>query len=178
MKRLVTLLVLGLAITGYSVIGVKQQTARPAGTSTLAGNYVNIVHDSGDGAVLGVDTFFSDTILIPDTSTYLKIIYAHGGVVLADSANDSVLIRVQTLMTNGALPAVVLFNDSFNLDGITTDAEAIRRIIKFDTLLENKIYFRTIIVDSFVCKSGGCVQNTKVNLTYTLLSKRSPADEL
>lgn len=175
MKRLVTLFVLGLAITAYSVIGVKQQIARPAGVNTAVGNYMQIVHDSSD--THNVDTFWSDTITIPDTSTYVKIIYSFGGVQMADSANDSVTIEIQTLMTTGSLPSVVIFNDSFNLvSGSTTNAEAIRRVIKFDTLLENKIYFRTITTDSFITDVDG-FDTSLVNLAFYLLSKRSPGAE-
>lgn len=174
-KRLIFVFILSLAVTAYSVIGVKQQNARPAGTNTAAGNNMVIVHDSSDS--FNVDTFFSDTTIIPDTSTYVKIIYSHGGVILADSANDSVLIRIQTSITTGGVSPVVLFNDSFNIDGTTTDAEAIRRIIKFDTLLENKIFFRAITLDSFVTNVDG-FDTSLVNLSYHILSKRSPADEL
>jgi hypothetical protein len=141
-----------LLICAIAYATVTNTVVRVAGTSTVAGNNCYIVHDSTTKAE--VDTFSSDTVDVLEAS---KVIlgYYYGDYTFADSANDSTVIIVLAYTAwpySGRTGERLIFTDTiFDTNAIATIAGTLTDFHYFDadTVLGTKLYFKTIVQDSF-----------------------------
>lgn len=119
---------------------------RPAGIYTVTGAGLKLICDSTDS--FQVDTFYSDTVLI-DTSTHIvNYVFTGHTHTLADSANDSVTVDVLTYTSYERSAKRLVATDTFP----TTLAlgDTVWGHFNIDTLVFTRMWFETIIGDSFV----------------------------
>ncbi len=142
---------------------------RPAGTATHAGNYIYQVHDSTD--TFYVDTFYSDTVVIDTSTSWLNYGYYFASESQADSANDSVVIIINAYTGYDITTAKRLIDaDTFGLDANGPDAgDTIWNNIYLDTLILTRLWFETIVKDSFIMGAG--VDTSKYAIYYQVLQR-------
>ena len=139
-----------ILLVGLSVTGITHTKMRPQGSATVASHTWYHVCDSSD--TFQVDTFYSDTV---DLGSYENLVYRLRltGYALADSANDSVLILVHGVGRN---EASALFDSAIIIDTIPTtlgtldSTEYIQGVLRLDSLPYTQLFFRTIVMDSFI----------------------------
>jgi len=148
------------ALTDYEV-------ARVAGSSTTASGAALLICDSTD--TFQVDTFMSDTVSVLEDAV-VNIGIESIDVTEADSANDSVVIIVQTLTAFTGASAHVIYTDTFINHNAATDDSVLYHHFKSDTLLWNDLYFRTIVKDSFILGEG--IDTTQVRVRMHVVQRQ------
>ena len=149
MKRFLFLLALTGLLYGMGQT-IDYDIVPSQGAVTPNNGRYDFVCDSAD--TYQVDTFFSDTIEIGDFR-YLKYILNLDGYTLADSANDSVNIVVTGWGTYNNKISTLMLTDTIPTTLGTLDSTAtISGFVLIDSLLSlsNRMYFRTIVSDSFI----------------------------
>lgn len=167
MKRLVFLTVLGLAVVAFvvGVSGLSYQNVRPRGVNTPSDGSFYLVCDSTD--TLQIDTFYSDTVSIGGYK-YINYKLDLMGFNLADSANDSVVIVVKGIGSiDGQYPITVITDTIPTTLGTLDSTTVITGIVKIDTLPLNRLYFETVVKDSFIMGAG--IDSSLLQLRYGVI---------
>lgn len=165
MKRIIALIVLGLMVA--SAYALTYTNVRPRGANTPSNGAYYLVCDSTD--TLQVDTFYSDTVSIADYK-YLHYKLQLTGYTLADSANDSVVIVVKGFGTiDGQYPITVLTDTIPTTLGSLDSTATIAGVVKIDSLPFNKLYFETVVKDSFILGAG--IDTTVLKLRYGIIEQ-------
>lgn len=121
---------------------------RWAGTNTLPSGTYYFIMDSTD--TFPVDTFFSDTIVIGDFK-WLNIGAKFDGFVLADSANDSMVIILNGIASfNGQFERIIWTDTIPTTLGTLDSTLEILAFVRVDTLAANRFFIRAIVKDSFI----------------------------
>jgi len=160
--------VLGLASThtgDYALV-------RPAGTATHTGSGIYLVCDSTD--TFQVDTFYSDTVAIDTGTHWVNYVLTGHTHTIADSANDSITvdILVYTSYAYGMAKRLVA-TDTFP----TTLAlgDTVWGTFNVDTLIFTRLWFETIISDSFISHYNvgdfSDKDSSEFRFTYEVLQK-------
>ena len=168
MKRfafLVVLLLIGLAAYAATVY----DEVRMDGTNAvLGGNAFYVICDSSDTAV--ADTQWSDTVDVLE-ARYVNVVLKYTDAVLADSANDSLLVIVHTLTAAHNAPERTIYTDTFfDTNAVTTPLALKYHAFRADTMLYDKLYFRTIVKDSFILGAG--VDTTTVRVKAHVIQRQ------
>jgi len=168
------LLVLTLAFLAEALTHTSKYAAvRPAGTSTLAGTQFYLICDSSD--TFQVDTFYSDTVTIDSLTKWIN--YGFGAAaapIRADSANDSIVVIVQTYTSYLSGVAKRLIDaDTFPLAPGTVDTialgDSIWSNLNSDTMILYSLWFETIVKDSFIMGAG--IDTTTLSFYFEVLQR-------
>lgn len=166
MKRIIVAFGL-VAIAAACVYAATVGTVlRPAGTLSVGGPALQIIHDSTEAHdKVETDTFFSDTL---DISAYSRasLFYNLGTVVKCDSCNDSIKLYI-TVYGGGpnSLQWTILKTDTMGANNITAADDSTKiRYIYLDTIPVTKLFVRTIVFDSLL-KQWTWPQDSIVNAT-------------
>lgn len=156
MKRyLAPLVILIIGLFAYVYGGVATYV-RHEGVSTANNGMFVLAQDSAD--TFAVDTTWSDTVTIDQTKDWLGYILIRDTIVLADSANDSVIITVNVWTSADAGFARILQSQTFTADltrdTLTGQAYIGTATITTDSLTLDKLWFETIVSDSFIAGAG------------------------
>ena len=149
MKKLVVFCVVGLASLVFAFTG-DYDLLQTSVTESEAGNVWYQAQDSSD--TFRVDTLLSTVIDIGDYK-WVNINAQIIGFTLADSCNDSVPVMVKAYGTYDNMNHTkrTLLSDSLNATpGALDSAVAYNWIIRVDSVGLNKLYFETVISDSFI----------------------------
>lgn len=152
MKKLILIGLLGLATLAYSFTG-SYDRVRVAGTDNVVGNKFYQLVDSSD--TFKVDTFYSDTIDIGDHK-WINFAATVVSVTEADSCNDSIpiMIKAYGVYDVDGIKQTLL-TDSLNATaGSQSTGTQFLWIFRVDTVGCNKMYFETVISDSFIAGAG------------------------
>ena len=154
-KGLILFAVLLLVAVAYAAIS--HQIVRPSGTANQSGNEYHLVCSIDDTAI--ADTIYSDTVEVLDASRvniHLEIgSWTWPDSMIGNTNNESLMVVIHTITSFGGSFEKIIYWDTINdtiplaeatLDGTVTDFHH----FDADTLLGSKLWFRTIIVDSFI----------------------------
>ena len=138
---------------------------RPAGSETQAGNVIYFIMDSSD--TQPVDTFYSDTVIIDTSTQWVNYGFEVIAATRADSVADTALVEIYTWTAYNLVSAKRLVSlDSF---WSPTAADTIWKNFYVDTLILTRLWFETVITDSFILGEG--VDTSKYTLRYQVLQK-------
>lgn len=155
---------------------VSYTSLRPAGSDTYPGNLFYMAVDSADSHK--VDTFYSDTFDVWDgefditVADFLNMGAELTGFTVCDSCNDSVVIVVTAKTQFDNEPARSLWVDTFTTTLDST--EVLRKDLRTDSLVLAKIFFETIVKDSFVAGAAQSDNDDSLRLAinYYIAEKR------
>lgn len=142
----------------------KHTQVRPSGVNMVNGGLVYTIDSSATRQF--IDTLSSDTVGLDLSLKSLSLAYELTGFTFCDSCNDSVILITQAITSmNGHAPRII-FTDTFGTDGALDSTEIVRKNFYADTLLYNKLYFRTIIKDTVLEFSADEDQTTTIRAMY------------
>lgn len=161
------LVVIALAAVGYAAVATYHQL-RLEGASTPSGGTYIWQSDHTDSFY--VDTFVSDTLDVSQAAQVATLAELTT-FTECDSCNDSIILIVQTLTAFNGSAAHIIHTDTFGTDGTLTDGEELQWHFASDTLLYNKLWFRTIMSDSVVTDADSTCDSTFIDLKYHVVQR-------
>ena len=174
MKRFIGVLFV-LAVVGAFTLAATHSNdyarVRPAGIYTHTGAGIYLVCDSSD--TFQVDTFYSDTVLLDASTHWVNYVLTGHTHSLADSANDSVTVDVLIYTSYERSAKRLVVTDTFP----TTLAlgDTVWGFLNVDTLIFTRLWFETIISDSFISHYNvgafSDKDSSEFRFTYEVLQK-------
>jgi len=144
------------------------QYPRFRGTATPATHDIWVVMDSTD--TFQVDTFNSDIVSLDACDDFLTYVLWLAGHTAADSANDSVIIKVNVRTRYSSEPWRTIITESFTTTLDTTEVET--EIIQIDTTtIGSFVQFQTIVSDSFILGAG--VDSSRYEFRYMVKTSQT-----
>ena len=169
MKRLfflISLLLFGV-VWGTMYTG-DYANVRPGGTATIS--YTDLYQTCDSTDTFQVDTFKSDTVIIDTSTTWVNYGFEYLSEAQADSANDSIELIVLTYTSYDLGTKRLVDTDTFGLKAAgPAVGDTIWSHIHVDTLVLTRIWFETIMSDSFI--STGANDTNIIGLRYQVLQK-------
>lgn len=174
MKRFIGVTILLAAIAIFSIAATHSDDyarVRPAGIYTHTGACLYLVCDSSD--TFQVDTFYSDTVLIDTGTHWVNYVFTGHTHTLADSANDSVSVSVFTYTSYEKSAKRLVATDTFPTTLAVGDT--VWGFLNVDTLVFTRLWFETIIGDSFISHYNvgafSDKDSSEFRFTYEVLQK-------
>jgi len=174
LKRLIGVLIV-LAFVGTLTIAATHSNdyarVRPAGIYTHTGAGLYLVCDSSD--TFQVDTFYSDTVLLDASTHWVNYVLTGHTHTLADSANDSITVDILIYTSYERSAKRLVATDTFP----TTLAlgDTVWGFLNVDTLVFTRMWFETIISDSFISHYNvgafSDKDSSEFRFTYEVLQK-------
>lgn len=177
MKKTTYFVVMAVVLLAAFVLAVDNyQTARIAGSGTVAGGWYHMEVDSTDSNPSA--TFYSDTIEVDPDKDIFAIMLARDTCVLADSsisATCTVLVNVWTGYTGGSNARIIATK---TMDGdIVGDTTFINLYIKptanfsVDSLVYRYVWFETVLSDSVLMDDAGAGDTVSYQGLYHVLQR-------
>jgi hypothetical protein len=169
LKRLIPLFVLAIPLLAWATLFTGDYAdMRPAGSVTISGTNIYQICDSTD--TFQVDTFKSDTIVIDTSTTWVNYCFEYLSEAQADSANDSINIIVLTYTSYNLGMKRLVDTDTFGLSATgPAVGDTIWSNLHVDTLVLTRLWFETIMMDSFIMGAG--IDTNVIGLRYQVLQK-------
>ena len=174
MKRFIGVIVLMAAIAAFSLAATHSNDyalVRPAGIYTHTGAGIFLVCDSSD--TFQVDTFYSDTVLIDTSTHWLNYVLTGHTHTMADSSNDSVTVDVLIYTSYEKSAKRLVAADTFPTTLAVGDT--VWGFLNVDTLIFTRLWFETIISDSFISHydvgAFSDKDSSEFRFTYEVLQK-------
>lgn len=145
---------------------------RPAGGSTSSSGNLNFTGDSS--LSLWVDTFYSDTVLVDTSTSWVHVLYYPQNPVLPDSGYDSVNVKIYAYITYGTVSTTKRLLDVDTIVEADTNwlGDTIWNRHNWDTLSGafTRLWFETVVAES-INADGAPGDTGQVKLTYEVLQK-------
>ncbi len=149
MKRFLGVTILMAAIAVFCLAATHSDDyalVRPGGIYTHTGAGLYLVCDSSD--TFQVDTFYSDTVLLDAGTHWVNYVFTGHTHTLADSANDSITVSILTYTSYEQSAKRLVATDTFPTTLAVGDS--VWGFLNVDTLIFTRLWFETIISDSFI----------------------------
>jgi hypothetical protein len=168
-KRFILLFIIALPLLAWATVYTGDYAnVRPGGTATVS--YTNLIQVCTLIDTFQVDTFKSDTVVIDTSTSWVNYGFEYLSEAQADSANDSINIIILTYTSYDLGTKRLVDTDTFGLKAAgPAVGDTIWSNLHVDTLVLTRIWFETIMMDSFI--STGVKDSNIIGLRYQVLQK-------
>ena len=149
---------------------------RIAGSNTVAGGKFYLVCDSTDS--FKVDTMWSDTIWVDSLASFMHIAICRDTVIIGDSANDSPIVKINVWTGyTGGTNARIIATKTLDADPLPDTAfiglyiNPLTSTFYPDSMVMRRIWFQTIVSDSFIIGTGEADDTSTFQGLYHVLQR-------